>query len=382
MTSSGGFARTPALNRPTPYIEIDEARLDRNLAAMQARADSAGVMLRPHTKTHKSIEIARKQIALGAVGLTAAKPSEARVFVEASFADVTLAYPIVTASALDELLESAHAANARIACIAASPQGVAAIESASARHHVRLGCYLKVDVGLRRVGVLPSDTKVVEITRLIADSPHLTFSGLLSHAGHVYAAASRDEIVAVAGREAKDLLALKSVLEGSGIVVPQISTGATPTALGAPIADGINEIRPGNYAFLDLTALRLNVCQPGDIALSVVTRVVALNDRYAVVDAGSKALSSDLGPHGIGASGFGIAVAGGSSIVERPYRVERLSEEHGFVAHEGKPPAIGDLLRVFPNHSCAVMAQFDHYLVRSPAGEGRMMCIDARGCFT
>jgi D-serine deaminase-like pyridoxal phosphate-dependent protein len=376
-----GFARPPAIDRLTPYIEVDEVRLDRNLAAMQARADRAGVRLRPHIKTHKSLEIARRQIALGAVGLTAAKPSEARIFVEGSFPDITLAYPIVTAASLDDLLESAGSRGARIACVAADAVGVAAVETAAARHRARLACYLKVDVGLGRVGVKPDDPNAVAMARLIADSPHLAFAGLLSHAGHVYAATGNDGIAAIAAREAQDLLSLRQRLDRAGLDVPQVSTGSTPTVLGAPIQAGAEEIRPGNYAFLDLTALRLNVCRPDDLALSLITRVVAVNGPYAIIDAGSKALSSDLGPHSTGGSGYGIALAAGAGAEGMAYKVERLSEEHGFVSHKGNPPSVGSLLRIFPNHSCAVVAQFDRYVFKSIAGEGSLVPIDARGRF-
>lgn len=378
---SRGFARDVPADLPTPYVEIDEARLDRNLTSMQQRADSAGVRLRPHVKTHKSLEIARRQVALGARGLTASKPSEALVFVEAGFRDVTLAYPVVVARALDPLLEAAASRDARIACIAADPVGAGAIAAASARHGVRTPCFLKVDVGLGRVGVRPADPDAVGLAALIQANPHLGFAGLLSHAGHVYAAGSLDGIADIAAEEGRLLSALRKLLQDQGIAVPTVSVGSTPTVLGAPVADGVQEIRPGNYAFLDLTALRLGVCSADDLALTVIARVIAVNDRHAIVDAGSKALSSDLGPHGIGGSGFGVALAPAGESLQRCLRVDRLSEEHGFVSHRGEPPAVGSLVRIFPNHSCAVVAQFGHYLSKSPAAGFRTLPVDARGCF-
>lgn len=376
------FSRPPAADRPTPYVEVDSARLERNLSAMQARANDAGVRLRPHLKTHKSLEIGRRQIALGAVGLTAAKPSEAETFVEAGFSDITLAYPVVRADSLDRLLECARPGNARINVIAADAIGVDALATAAHRHGSRLACFLKVDVGLGRVGVKPSDPEAVALARRIAASSDLVFAGLLSHAGHVYAAADADAVRSAAERESLDLLALKARLEAAGLAVPVVSTGATPTVLGAPIQPGADEIRPGNYVFLDLTALRLGVCSPDQLSLSVVARVVAANDRHAIVDAGSKTLSSDLGPHGIGGAGYGAATDAEAGRAGSLLAVERLSEEHGFVAHRGAPPMPGTLVRIFPNHACAVVAQVDSFLLRDADRGETTSPVDARGCLT
>ncbi|MCA0343552.1 alanine racemase [Allorhizobium pseudoryzae] len=372
------FLRPSPAILPTPYVEIDEDRLMRNLRGMQERANAAGVVLRPHIKTHKCLAIAGCQLELGAVGVTASKPDEALVFVEAGIPSVTLAYPIVRPEKIDRLIRSAKARGTELLLIAAHEIGIEAIGVAAEAHGVKLGVFLKVDVGLGRVGVKPQDPTAIQLAEKIERHAHLTFAGLLSHAGHSYGSKSLEELSNIAAAEARALLELTRRLRQSGIGAPRISVGATPTCLGAPILEGITEMRPGNYAFLDRTALRLGIATPDDISLSVVATVVAHNDNHFIVDAGSKSLSSDLGAHGSGGSGFGVAVSAEGE-GRAAWEVERLSEEHGFVRFLDTPPAIGGRVRIFPNHSCAVVAQFNSVTLRQSDGRAVALRVDARG---
>jgi D-serine deaminase-like pyridoxal phosphate-dependent protein len=367
----------PPPERQTPFLELDADRLERNLLAMQRRADGARVCLRPHIKTHKSLRIARRQIALGASGVTASKPSEAQVFVEGGIASVTLAYPVVRSAAIDYLLEVGRARGADLNFIAADWAGVAALAEAGLRHGLRLSVFLKVDVGLGRVGVKPDAEDAVHLAAALSDGRDLSMAGLLAHAGHAYGASDISAIREIATKEAADLTRLKARLEAAGIAVPCVSVGSTPTCLGAPIPPGVDEIRPGNYAFLDRTAMRLGLCEPDDLTLSVVATVVARNSRYAIIDAGSKALSSDQGPHGTSLSGFGAVVIA-ERAPEAAWQIEKMSEEHGFVPCALGELPVGSRLRIFPNHSCATVACFDSY---GPEDADPSSRIDARGCF-
>ncbi|AXC51301.1 alanine racemase [Paracoccus suum] len=380
MTDPGTFThflRPEAAGLPTPHVEIDEQGLMRNLGHMQARAEAAGLALRPHIKTHKCLAIARRQLDLGAVGVTASKPAEALVFVEAGVPSLTLAYPVVRPESITELVRAATLRGTELRLIVAHQAGVEAIGNAAAAQGVRLPVFLKVDVGLGRVGVKPQDEAAIRLAAEVDRRPHLTFLGLLSHAGHSYGSKSLAELASIAEAEAAALCELAGRLRQAGIEVPEISVGATPTCLGAPIPRGVTEIRPGNYAFLDRTALRLDICAPDDLALAVIATVVAHNDKHFIVDAGSKSLSSDLGAHGSGGSGFGLAVSMDGT--GRAWEVERLSEEHGFVRFSDTAPDIGSRVRIFPNHSCAVMAQFDSVNLRQADGRTVVLRVDARG---
>jgi len=380
--SASGFWRPAAAERPTPYIEVDEARLKRNMLAMQHRADAAGAAMFPHVKTHKSVHIARQQLALGALGITASKPSEALVFAEAGIPAIILAYPIVKAQSLDRLLPVVKARGTKLRTIAASEAGVDALSAAAKHHDVEIGVFLKVDVGLGRVGVKPNDPAALELCARIASAEGLCLAGLLSHAGHSYAANGPEALAKVARDEAADLIGLAGKLRARGIAVDCLSVGATPTCLGAPVAPEVDCIRPGNYVFLDGTALRLGVCTADDLALSVVARVVASNDTHFILDAGSKSMSSARGAHGMGGAGFGTVVSAEGNSEAGMWTLERLSEEHGFVPFSGRPLPLGSRVRVFPNHSCASIANFDHFTLRHADGEPTVLPVDARSCQT
>ena len=379
--SSKGFARSPPESATTPFIEIDQQRLARNITNMQMRADAAGVDLRPHIKTHKSIELARLQLKTGAVGVTASKPSEALVFVEACVPSVTIAYPVIHPDRLDVLLQAAKDRGVDVQFIAGDETGVTVLETAACRYGMVLSVFMKVDVGLGRVGVDPYGEYALVLADSIQSRKSLRFLGLLSHAGHAYGASGPSEIRRIASQEAADLNALKQRLSTRGVHVQRISVGATPTCLGAPLPQDVDEIRPGNYIFLDATALRLGICSPKDLAMSVIATVVFRNRRYAIIDAGTKAMSSDLGPHGTGGSGFEIVtradIDGGSV-----WSVDKMSEEHGFVSCDKADLPVGTRLRIFPNHSCAVVALFDRYGPARGACDTQKTAIDARGRLT
>lgn len=371
------FARPVYDDRLTPWLEIDLPRLDRNLAAMQQKANHAVARLRPHARTHKSLYIAQRQLALGAVGITVAKPEEAMVFIRGGVRDLLLAYPVVLPETIAPLLKVAVEHQARLTFIVASLPGVEAIAGAAcAEPACQLAVAIKVDVGLGRVGVDAASDEGLQLAERIQNH-QLDFAGLVAHAGHAYGAANLDAINTIKDDEMRQLRLLQQRLARSGFQHCPLSVGATPTTLGAPIAEGSDELRPGNYALLDLTAIRLGLCQPDALAMTVVARVVAVNARYAILDAGSKALSSDRGPHGTNANGFGLAVN-----ATQGFWLEKLSEEHAFAPHHGDAPPLGSLMRIFPNHSCAVMAQFDHAVLRDVTGQAEIVAIDARGKFS
>ncbi|WP_258577296.1 alanine racemase [Candidatus Pantoea persica] len=235
---------------------------------------------------------------------------------------------------------------------------------------------IKVDVGLHRISVNPHRGEAVALAQAI-QAAQLPFAGLVSHAGHAYGAGNPQSIAAIAQQEAQLMQQVKSALREAGFTDCAISVGATPTALAADIADGTYEIRPGNYALLDLTACRLGLSRVDELALSVIARVVTVNEHFAIIDVGSKMLSADKGPHVTDASGFGVAVDedGGR------YEISKLSEEYDFLALQGAAHRFGSLLRIFPNHSYAVMAQSASYVLRYADGRAEQQPVDARGCF-
>ncbi len=366
----------------TPAVLVDYGRMMANLRAMQESATRRGLALRPHAKAHKCLEIARIQVGLGACGVTVSKPDEAIVFLRGGIASVTLAFPLVDSPRARRLLAVARDRSATIRFIADSDRGVTALSTAAYEQSTPADVFLKVDVGLHRCGVRPEDPELVTLVRKIAGDPWLRFAGLLSHAGHAYGARDARHIREIAAEECAILARVRRRIEDAGIAVPEVSVGATPTALAGESYDGITEIRPGNYVFLDRTALALGVARPDQIALTILATVVSAGDEWAVVDAGSKTLSSDRGPHGRSTvSGYGAARPaerwdGSGAWIE----VTRLSEEHGVLGQRTTRLAPGTRLRIVPNHACPVVNLADRLVVLGLGDEPVTWTVDARAC--
>ena len=353
----------------TPVVLVDLDVLDRNIARMAERARAAGVRLRPHAKTHKVIEVGRRQIAAGAVGLSLAKPSEAEVFAAAGFDDLFVAYPVVGADKARRLLALAERLR-RLAVGVDSVEGAATLAGAFRAAGRTLDAMLKIDTGLHRVGVLPE--RALETARRLSDLPGLRLRGIFTHAGHGYGEETPDGVARVARHEGRTMAAVAEELRGAGIGVEEVSVGSTPTAREAMAQPGVTECRPGNYVYHDGSQVALGTCTPADCAMTVLATVVSVPaaDR-AVVDAGSKTLSSDpLRPH---ANGFG-------QIGGRRSRIQRLSEEHGVIVVEaGETFRVGERVRILPNHACVVSNLHDRIIgVRGETVETEM-AVAARG---
>jgi D-serine deaminase-like pyridoxal phosphate-dependent protein len=352
----------------TPAVLIDLATLERNVARMAEHARRNGVRLRPHAKTHKLPEVGRMQLRAGASGLTLAKPGEAEVFAAAGFEDIFLAYPTVGADKARRLL--ALADRIRLTVGADSVEGARTLSDVFHAARRILDVMLKIDVGSRRVGVLPENA--VEVGRRIADLPGLHLRGVFTHSGQGYHAES-PAAVAEAGRHEGGTTALVAdALRQAGVPIEEVSVGSTPTALSAMGMKGVTECRPGTYVYQDASQVSLGTCALEDCALTVLATVVSAPapDR-AVVDAGSKTLSSDpLRPR---AGGHGW-------ILGRRSRIQRLSEEHGVIAvAEGESFRVGERVRILPNHACVVSNLHERVLaVRGESVEAEWV-VAARG---
>ncbi len=335
----------------TPSVIVDLDVLERNIAEMAARAGEAGVALRPHIKTHKTPEIARLQLAAGAIGVTCAKVGEAEALADAGLTDFFIAHPLVTAAKARRLAALARRPGVEVSTIADSPEGVAALSAAFAGEFGLLDVLVKVDTGLARVGTAPG-RPTVALARQIAAAPGLRFAGICAHEGYSYGEpdAARRDALTRAGVEA--LVATGRELAAAGLRPERISVGSTPGALAAMGVPGVTEVRPGNYVFYDAMQVGLGVVPIGRCALRVLATVVSHAARErAVLDAGSKTFTSDKGVHGMaGATNFGLVVG------RDDVALHALSEEHGWLRLDpaGVDLAIGEMLQVVPIHACPV----------------------------
>jgi D-serine deaminase-like pyridoxal phosphate-dependent protein len=335
----------------TPVLLIDLDIVERNVAEMAAVARDAGVALRPHTKTHKSPEIAGMQMKAGAAGLTVAKLGEAEVMADAGFTDLLVAYPIVGAQKLARLAALLDRAAVRVSLDTIEvAEGLGRLGT---QRGADIPVLVEVDTGLHRMGRAPGEPSA-RLALEIARVPGVEVIGLLTHAGHAYRTSDPDDLRRAATREAEDLLETAARCERAGLPIREISVGSTPTARIAATVPGVTEIRPGTYVFNDVQQLRLGVATVETCAARVLVTVVArpTAERF-LVDAGSKAFSGD--------GGDGPPWPGRGVVLDRPDLVlDFLSEEHG-VGHieGGDDVSIGDRLQVVPLHVCSCVNLFD-----------------------
>jgi len=193
---------------------------------------------------------------------------------------------------------------------------------------------VKVDVGFHRCGIDP-DRGAAEFIQAVAGMKGLRVRGLLSHAGQAYRASSEDELRSIADVEAEVLIALKARAAESGVLLHEISVGATPTLRFSATARGVTELRPGNYVYFDRTQVTLGSASLDDCALTVLATVVSkpAADRI-ILDCGSKTLSSDLAPY---VTGYGVVLTRDGSAIDGSLSIERLSEEHATVSVRRHP---------------------------------------------
>ncbi|MDP8922547.1 MAG: alanine racemase [Chloroflexota bacterium] len=343
----------------TPLLVVDLDVLERNVREMADVARRHGVALRPHAKTHKSVEIAKLQLGEGAAGLTLAKLGEVEALLDAGLAgtltDVLIAYPIVGQPKLDRLL-----ALAELLHVSVSLDGLDAAAEIGRAAHSRgrtIDLLVEVDTGGRRCGVLPGPP-AVELARAIDRLPGVCFRGIMTHEGHAYGATSPAELATISRQAGAAMVETAQMICAAGLECPVVSAGSTPSARAIVGVPGITEVRPGTYVFQDYNQVRLGVAEVADCAATVLATVVArpTPDR-AVVDAGTKAVGADRNMIRVEREGFGLVKG------QPGWFFARASEEHGVLLRDGDGPAddlaVGQRVEIIPNHICPAVNLYD-----------------------
>ncbi|MCL6738034.1 alanine racemase [Streptomyces neyagawaensis] len=351
------------IDTPAPIVLVDV--MQGNIDRVQGFADQRNIQVRPHVKTHKCVEIGRRQIEAGAVGITTGNVGEAEVFAAAGFDDIFLAYPIWAAgSKKARIRRLAESARLRVGV-----ENVAAIEAladAVGDEPDRLQVVIEVDCGARRSGAPP---EAAGDLALAARKRGLVPVGVFTYPGHgctgpdARRRAARDQ-------EAALTAAVRS-LEGVGVTAEVVSAGSTPT-LEFSTSSVITEIRPGEYVFGDLNNARLGACTEDQIALFVAGTVVSdWVPGQVILDVGNKALSKEGSPE----IGYG-GIAGTTAVLSK------VNEYHGFLPlPDGEfRPSVGSVVPVVPNHVCPVVLGFEELIVTDSTGTSlERWPVDARG---
>ena len=324
--------------------------MERNLSRMADYCRNKNLRLRPHTKTHKIPEIAKRQIAQGACGITVAKIGEAEVMLDAGITDILIAYPVFGRGKAEKLAELAARADITVALD--SFDVAQAISKEAEKKNVHVGVLVELDVGFRRCGVTNADD-LLSVAQRVADLPNLDFKGLMFFPGHFQVGEKERADLRVG---VNDFLSRAlSKLEEAGLPVLTVSGGSTPTALEGHLFLGVNEIRPGMYIFNDRNMVGIDIARVEDCALRVISTVVSTSvSGRAIIDAGSKTLSSDRYQAADG-RGFGL-------VKEDPEaELERLSEEHGHlkIDRSTRKYRLGERITIIPNHVCSTVNMHD-----------------------
>jgi D-serine deaminase-like pyridoxal phosphate-dependent protein len=344
----------------TPFLTVDLDAVERNIGTMQRYADEHGIALRPHIKTHKLPLIAESQLAAGAVGLTCQKLGEAELLADhACGDDLLITFPLIGGRKGERFAELAG--RVRVA-VGADSEAVARFLSAALEaRDASAGFLVDCDTGYARTGVQrPGDA--ADLAQLVEALPGLEFRGLMTHPTQPASGPWLHEA--------------RRLIEARGIEVRCVSGGGTPAAFRTHEIGGITELRVGTYVYGDRRTVTAGTPALEDCAIRVRATVASRPTRdRAILDAGSKTLTSDLGldVHGLT---YGL-------IVEYPEAViYALSEEHGHVdvARCARSPSIGETVTIVPNHACGTVNLHAEVALHRGGRDVRIVPIAGRGC--
>jgi D-serine deaminase-like pyridoxal phosphate-dependent protein len=355
---------------PTPALLLDRPKLERNVERLRERLGRLGVPLRPHMKTAKSVDILRL---MAPAAITVSTLKEAEVFADAGARDILYAVGLAPAK-----IARVRALRGRGVDLGVVVDSVDAAQALAASEGEPIPALIEIDTDGHRAGVLPGDAeRLLAIGRALDAGPGSSLRGVMTHAGGSYGAFDLLAHEEAAERERSGAVLAAETLRGAGLPCPVVSVGSTPTAHATRSLDGVTEVRAGVYMFGDLVQAGLGVIGVGDVALSVLASVIGHQAErgWILVDAGWMAMSRDRGTSGHRVDqGYGLVC----SAAGEPYEdliVADANQEHGVLAlrpgSSGVLPAlaVGDLVRILPNHACATAAQHDRYFVIGDDGE-------------
>jgi D-serine deaminase-like pyridoxal phosphate-dependent protein len=363
----------------TPGLVLDRDRMERNIARLRSRLARFDVTLRPHLKTAKSVDVARRLYPDGPGPITVSTLAEAEYFASHGFSDITYAVGLAPDKAARALRLGAQGVDLKV--VLDTVEQARALAAAGAALGVSPAALIEIDSDGHRGGLVPGDKAIDEVAAVLALGG-VKLVGVLTHAGESYGLRTPDALAEAAEGERAAAVAAAEQLRAQGHECPVVSVGSTPTAHFARNLDGVTEMRAGVYVFFDLVMHGIGVCSLDDIAISVLATVIGRKPEkgWILIDAGWMALSRDRGTASQAVDQrYGVVC----DLEGRPYPdllVAEASQEHGILAIRagGDQPLpdlpVGARVRILPNHACATAAQHEAYNVvrgASPVVEAR-----------
>lgn len=353
---------------PTPCLLLDESVMQSNIERLNRHLQALGVTLRPHLKTSKCIDVARRMMDSPQGPATVSTLKEAEEFAEHGIRDMLYAVGIVP-DKLDRVI-ALRQKGIDLSIVLDSTAAAHAVAERSRVEARPVPAFIEIDSDGHRAGVRPSEkSRLVEIGRILHEVGALR--GIMTHAGSSYSLNTPSALEAAAEQERAAAVACADTLRAAGLPVPVVSVGSTPTAFFARDLSGVTEVRAGTFVFFDLVMTGIGVCSINDIAISVLASVIGHqpDNGWILIDAGWMSLSRDRGTSRQTVDqGYGVVTDVGG----KPFRdliVVEANQEQGIIAlRPGSNAVLPDLpvgakVRILPNHVCATAAQHDRYHV-------------------
>jgi len=358
-------------NVSTPACLIDRQKMLTNVARLSAHIGALGCQLRPHVKTHKSIEVTKAVFDAGNTkGITVSTLKEARHFFQHGYDDILYAVGIVP----NKLSEAAQliGQGCRLTLVLDSIDMAHLVIARASSLNCQLSVMIELDTDGHRSGMAPDGAELLKVAHAIHESEFTQLKGVMTHAGESYNCFTFEEQLSMARQERDLSLLAAERIRATGIACPEVSIGSTPTAFAIDDLTGITEVRAGVYVFFDLVMAGLNVCSTSDIAISVLASVIGYQEEknWVITDAGWMAMSRDRGTQSQPLDqGYGLVCAEDGKILN-DYIIAEANQEHGILTH--RHPAsdmniaqfpLASQIRILPNHACSTAAQFDRFFL-------------------
>ncbi len=358
--------------RTTPCCLIDKAKLQRNIARLSSHIGGLGCQIRPHVKTHKSIEVTKEILTGGNVkGITVSTLKEAQFFFQHGFTDILYAVGIVP-NKLPQVAEMVQA-GCDLKMVLDNPDMAQLIVDKARQFECDFKFMIELDTDGHRSGVDPKSDELIVVGNCLKNAANVELLGVMTHAGESYSCFTTEAQLAMARQERDLSLLAAKRLRAHGIDCHHVSIGSSPTAHAIDNLDGITEVRAGVYVFFDLVMSGLGVCSQDDIAISVLASIIGYqkDKNWVITDAGWMAMSRDRGTanHPVD-QGYGLVKSVLGESLGSDYIVSDANQEHGIISQRVANLAtdfeqfpLAGLVRILPNHACSTAAQFDSFLV-------------------
>jgi D-serine deaminase-like pyridoxal phosphate-dependent protein len=355
---------------PTPAVLINLDQVDVNIRQMVSENQKFGIAHRPHIKAHKCVFLAKRQLALGAQGITCAKLGEAEVMAAAGITDILLAFPLIGSDKLQRL-QALLEKGVQIRTIINSLEGAYGLSQLGEAINQPIEVLIEIDGGINRGGLKPG-APAVDFARSVQSLKGICNVGILYYGGGPGKTDTHQQIREKCLQERDEMVETAKQLRENGFSMTVLSGGSSFSSKNPDCLAGMTEGRAGNYIFNDVSQLVFDYARPEECALRVSATIISRPDAFsAIMDAGSKTLTSDLN----------MRRAGYGYIVEDPgVQIVKLNEEHGFLHSEHEIKfAIGDKISIIPNHACVVPNLADEMYGMRGGQLERMLTVDARG---